>query len=139
MEVAHQRLAHAAPSTISKVLKTGAAVGLRVDDPKGKVHCEPCLMGKAQRLPFPKASKTEISKLLGLVAMDMWGPARVPTLGRRSIYVLSFIDYLSGRVWAYLLPNKEAATVLEAGTEVASEGRAPVWGEAPHPPLRQRD
>jgi len=96
------------------MVKKGTAVGLRVDDLKGKVHCEPCLMGKAQRLPFPQASKTTVKKLLGLVAMDMWGPARVPTLGRRSIYVLSFIDYLSGRVWAYLLPNKEAATVLAA-------------------------
>jgi len=114
MDLAHKRLAHAAPSTIAKMVRKGTAVGLKVDDLKGKVHCEPCLMGKAQRLPFPQASKTTVKKLLGLVAMDMWGPARVPTLGRKSIYVLSFIDYLSGRVWAYLLPNKEAATVLAA-------------------------
>ncbi|NDD85721.1 hypothetical protein EBZ38_15775, partial [bacterium] len=114
MELAHQRLAHAAPSTIVKVIKQGTVTGLQVKDLQEPVTCESCLQGKAQRLPFPKASNFKATFPLQLVSMDLWGPARVPTLGRKSLYILTLICHFSSMVWSLLLPNKESSVVQEA-------------------------
>jgi len=57
MKVAHQRLVHIAPSTISKMLKHESALGLKVLEGQEELQCEPCLQGKAHRLPFPKVSR----------------------------------------------------------------------------------
>ena len=116
MQVAHQRLAHAAPSTITKLLKHGGATGLKLQpgEEKEQVKCEPCSLGKAQRLPFPKVSKTVAEHKLELVHVDLWGPARVPTLGKQSTYVLSILDHATSYQWFRLLPSKDSATVQSA-------------------------
>jgi len=111
MDLAHQQLAHAAPSTIARVIRQGGATGLKVTDLSEHINCEACQMGKAQQLPFPKVASTKAKAPLHVVSMDLWGPARVPTLGRRALYVLSLICHYTSMVWALLLPNKESATV----------------------------
>lgn len=116
MQLAHQRLTHAAPSTIAKLAKQGSAAGFKLQQgaEKEEVQCEPCLLGKAQRLPFPKVSRTRTQHALELVHVDLWGPARVPTLGKHSTYVLSILDHHTSYQWAYLLRSKESAGVQEA-------------------------
>ncbi|CAI7854451.1 unnamed protein product [Closterium sp. NIES-54] len=73
--------------------------------------CEPCLLGKSARKPFPH----EASRALGPldeVHMDLWGPVRTSSLGG-AVYVLSLIDNFTRRVWSFPLPNKESATVAK--------------------------
>ncbi|NBU34777.1 hypothetical protein EBS40_09225, partial [bacterium] len=115
MQLAHQRLAHAAPSTIAKLHKLGSVSGFKLQQGanKDKVQCEPCLLGKAQRLPFPKTSRTKAQHKLELVHVDLWGPARVPTFGKQSVYVLSILDHYTSYHWFYLLKSKESTVVLE--------------------------
>lgn len=115
MELAHERLAHAAPSTIKKMVQRSTASGLRLDTSQPmELRCLPCQIGKAQRLPFPAATKHKSNQRLELVYMDLWGPTRVPTSGRQSRYVLSLLDDYSGHVWSLQLPDKQASTVLSA-------------------------
>jgi hypothetical protein len=114
MQLAHNRLAHAAPSTIMKMVRHSSTVGLAVREEQGDLTCEPCLLGKAHRLPFPQSSRTMASAPLELVHLDLWGPASTLTLGQQSIYVLSLLDHYSSYVWVYFLRTKESQSVQEA-------------------------
>ena len=113
MQLAHQRLAHAAPSTIKKMVQHGSSVGLNIQEGQDELICEPCLLGKAHKLPFPQVSKTVASAPLELVHMDLWGPASTPTLGQKSVYVLSILDHFSSFVWVKFLQTKESLAVQE--------------------------
>jgi len=115
MEVVHRRLVHSGVSTIREMVRQDSVTGLKVlEGEASRVHkCQTCQECKAKRLPFPAVSHTKVTQLLGLVHADLWGPVRVGTVGRGSIYVLSLMDHLSGMVWALQLPNKAAATVLQ--------------------------
>ncbi|NBV43057.1 transposase, partial [bacterium] len=115
LDLVHKRLNHVGVSTIMEMVKQGSVLGMQVQPvAKGgeKEACEACEEGKAQRLPFPRASTTPITKRLALVHADLWGPARMATLGRQAIYILSLLDHFSSHLWAFLLPNKAASTVL---------------------------
>ena len=114
LSVAHQRLAHASPSTIQKLVTNNYATGLQVAPAEGELVCQPCLMGKASKLPFPKVSPTAAEHPLELIHVDLWGPARTPTLGKQSLYVLSILDHFSSYTWVKFLKTKEAAGILEA-------------------------
>ncbi|CAI6012607.1 unnamed protein product [Closterium sp. NIES-65] len=73
--------------------------------------CEPCLLGKSARKPFPHEASWALGPL-DEVHMDLWGPVRTPPLGR-AVYVLSLIDDFTRRVWSFPLPNKESTTVVK--------------------------
>ena len=55
---------------------------------------ENCVYGKQNWVSFPSGAKRE-KWILELVHSDMFGPMSVPSLGK-SMYIVSFIDYLSG-------------------------------------------
>ena len=97
-----------------KMVRHSSTVGLAVREEQGDLTCEPCLLGKAHRLPFPQSSRTVASAPLELVHLDLWGPASTPTLGQQSIYVLSLLDHYSSYVWVYFLRTKESQSVQEA-------------------------
>ena len=102
-------------STIREMEKQGSVTGLQLEpQEKGAAMkpCQSCMEGKATKLPFPAISKTLVCKPLEVVHADLWGPARVPTKGKRSIYILSFIDRLTSYVWSYQLQDKTSASTL---------------------------
>eukprot|EP00891_Asterochloris_glomerata_P000187 jgi/Astpho2/187/Aster-x0425 len=57
------------------------------------VVCEPCILAKHHKAPFP-ASKRESTEPLELLHMDLCGPMPVPSLGG-SKYVATFLDDFS--------------------------------------------
>ncbi|CAI7920829.1 unnamed protein product, partial [Closterium sp. NIES-54] len=73
--------------------------------------CEPCLLGKSARKPFPHEASQALGPL-DEVYMDLWGPVRTSSLGG-AVYVLSLIDDFTRRVWSFPLPNKESATIAK--------------------------
>jgi histone deacetylase 1/2 len=66
--------------------------------------CEPCVMGKQVRLPFPSSESTS-TKPLELVHMDLCGPIKESLGGKR--YVATFIDDYSKYSIVRLLAYKD--------------------------------
>ena len=69
--------------------------------------CEHCLYGKKNRVSFPSGVKRAIG-ILELVHSDVFGPMKVPSLGK-SVYYVSFIDDFSRNTWIYFLKKKSKA------------------------------
>ncbi|CAI5982930.1 unnamed protein product [Closterium sp. NIES-65] len=112
LTLAHRRLGHTAPTTLQQMARGNSVLGLEIGGGNTDCSpCEPCLLGKSARKPFPH----EASRALGPldeVHMDLWGPVRTPSLGG-AVYVLSLIDDFTRRVWSFPLPNKESAIVAK--------------------------
>eukprot|EP00253_Pinus_taeda_P034618 PITA_34618 len=92
--------------------------GLQILHGKGKVEgmsnssldfdfCENCVYGKQNRVNFPSGIKRE-KHILELVHNDLFGPMKVPSLGK-SVYYVSFIDDFSSNTWIYFLKKKSEA------------------------------
>jgi 5'-3' exoribonuclease 2 len=99
----HQRLGHIGEK------------GLRILHGKGMVEgmskssldfdfCENCVYGKQNRVSFPFGSK-KAKQILELVHSDVFGPVKVPSLGKY-VYYVSFIDEFSRNTWIYFLKKK---------------------------------
>ncbi|CAI7868965.1 unnamed protein product [Closterium sp. NIES-54] len=112
LTLAHRRLGHTAPTTLQLMARGNSVLGLEIRGGSTDCSpCEPCLLGKSARKPFPH----EASRALGSldeVHMNLWGPVRTPSQGG-VVYVLSLIDDFTRRVWSFPLPNKESATVAK--------------------------
>ena len=67
--------------------------------------CENCVYGKQNRVSFPSRSNRE-KHILELVYSDVFGPMKVPSLGK-SVYYVSFIDDFSRNTWIYFLKKKD--------------------------------
>eukprot|EP00253_Pinus_taeda_P006863 PITA_06863 len=65
---------------------------------------ENCVYGKQNRVSFPSGSK-RAKKILELVHSDVFGPVKVPSLGK-SVYYVSFIDEFSRNTWICFLKKK---------------------------------
>jgi len=63
--------------------------------------CEPCILAKAQQLPFIRSTIVYTNPLL-MVFIDVWGPAPIATRNRVRYYI-AFIDAYSRYTWLYLL------------------------------------
>eukprot|EP00253_Pinus_taeda_P013028 PITA_13028 len=99
----HQRLGHIGEK------------GLRILHGKGMVEgmsnssldfefCENCVYGKQNRVSFPSGGK-RTKQILELVHSEVFGPVKVPSLGK-SVYYVSFIDDFSRNTWIYFLKKK---------------------------------
>eukprot|EP00253_Pinus_taeda_P020721 PITA_20721 len=56
------------------------------------------------RVIFPSSGKT-VKHILELVHNEVFGPVKVPSLGK-SVYYVSFIDDFSRNIWIYFLKKK---------------------------------
>ena len=65
---------------------------------------ENCVYGKKNRVSFPSGSK-RAKQILELLHNDVFGPVKVPSLGK-SMYYVSFIDDFSSNTWIYFLKKK---------------------------------
>src|ERR1700733_8975413 len=94
----HQRLGHIGEK------------GLRILHGKGMVEgmsnisldfdfCENCVYGKQNWVSFPSSGKRK-KHILELVHSDVFGPVKVPSLGK-SVYYVSFIDDFSRNTCVY--------------------------------------
>lgn len=56
--------------------------------------CEGCIMGKQHKIPFPKASQSNSTKILELVHSNVCGPIQTTSFGGAKYFTL-FIDDFS--------------------------------------------
>ena len=69
-------------------------------------------MGKHTRRPF-HANENRETTIGERTYIDLWGPSHVQSTGGCS-YMMPCVDGYSGHIETYFLPNKEAATTLDA-------------------------
>ena len=74
---AHRKLGHIAPSAIKYAIAKGHTTSIQLDSESKPEFCEACAKAKAARQPFPKESKTCMTKYGEHVHWDLWGPASV--------------------------------------------------------------
>jgi transposase InsO family protein len=83
--------------------------GLTIDDPTQPFQqCEPCIQAKQHRQSFPKEAEHRSEQPGELTYSDVWGPARVASIGG-SKYYISFTDDHSRRCTPLFMKNKHEA------------------------------
>ncbi len=104
METWHMRFAHLGISRITELQKRALVDGLNIKDGEcagGK--CEPCILGNQKRRPFDADVEPE-TVVLVWVMVDIWGPARVRSIGGAK-YALVFADDATSWCTPYYLSN----------------------------------
>jgi hypothetical protein len=95
-ELWHARLSHAAYSTLEHMARSGSVQGINVGAPDfaraANQLCEPCVMGKQVRAPFP-TSTTKTQAPLELLHTDVAGPMPAKSLGGSYYYFTVLDDY----------------------------------------------
>lgn len=100
----HRRLGHASYQVMKK-MRAGAVDGVNFADGDGQIYnCEICAKGKQIKKPF-SASQSESTEILQLIHSDVMGPQKTRSLGH-ALYLLTFIDDYSRKVFVYFLKNK---------------------------------
>ena len=74
---AHQKLSHIAPSAIKYAIAKGHITGIQLDPESKPEFCKACAKAKVAWQPFPKESKTRVTKYGECIHWDLWGPALV--------------------------------------------------------------
>ena len=100
----HMRLGHMSERGMDELTKQGLLCGQKT----GKLDfCEHCIFGKQCRVKF-RTAVHRTKGTLDYIHSDLWGPSRVPSLGG-GLYMLTFIDDYSRKVWVYILKHKHEA------------------------------
>jgi hypothetical protein len=116
-ELWHRRFCNAGWETLARMAQDNLVDGLPVSAERfgkaGKTVCEPCVLGKQTRKPFP-ASSRESCGPFNLIHTDVCGPMPTKTPGGNR-YFVGFIDDYSRCAVIQLLENKnQVKTALSA-------------------------
>jgi hypothetical protein len=94
-ELWHRRFGHLSYGNLAKVQRHDMVTGMDVSEKEFQARtgetCEPCVMGKQHRLPFPESSPSSTEQL-DLLHMDVGGPMPEPSLGGSRYYVTLLDD-----------------------------------------------
>eukprot|EP00253_Pinus_taeda_P001427 PITA_01427 len=99
----HQRLGHIGEKGLRILHGKGMVEGMSNSSLDFDFY-ENCVYGKQNRVSFPSGGK-RAKQILKLVHNDVFGPVKVPSLGK-SVYYVSFIDDFSRNTWIYFLNKK---------------------------------
>ena len=98
----HMHLGHAGEKSLQSLIKQGLLKGAK----SCKLgFCEHCVYGKQTRVKFQSAIHNT-KGILDYVHTDVWGPAKVASLGGMH-YFITFVDDFSRRVWVYTIKAKD--------------------------------
>ena len=99
----HQRLRHIGEKGLRIIHGKGMVEGMS-NNSLDFDFCENCVCGKQNRVSYPFGSK-RAKQILELMHSDVFGPMKVPSLGK-SVYYVSFIDDFSRNIRIYFLKKK---------------------------------
>ncbi|XP_042064265.1 uncharacterized mitochondrial protein AtMg00300-like [Salvia splendens] len=100
----HSRLDNVGEKGINELAKQGV---IKIDAYDGLKKCEPCILGKAKKLPFTSGKHTSTTPF-AYAHSDLWGPSQVESMSGGK-YFISIIDDYSRKVWVYILKDKSQA------------------------------
>lgn len=104
-EIWHRRMGHFHYNGIQNMIKADSAKNLII---KGEIKdkiCETCIEAKATRASC-KETNTTTKQILERIHMDVWGPSKITSVGRKK-YFLSIIDDFSRKSWVYAIARKD--------------------------------
>ena len=112
---------------VAKVSKLEAGKGLPKFGKVKKTICGACQMGKQTMASHHKVNVIATSRCLELLYVDLMGPTRTESLGRKR-YIMVIVDDFSRYTWVEFLRKKlEACEKLEIlCKKLQNEKRAPV-------------
>ena len=93
---------------MAKVSKLEAVVGLPKFGKVKKNVCGPCQMGKQTKSAHPKVNVVATSRPLELLHVDLMGPTRIESMGRKR-YIMVVVDDFSRCSWVEFLREKSKA------------------------------
>jgi len=99
----HERLGHIREKGLRILHGKGMVEGMSNNSLDFDFY-ENCVYGKHNRVSFP-SNGNRVKQILELVHSDVFGPVKVPSLGK-SMYYVSFIDDFSRNTWIYFLKKK---------------------------------
>jgi hypothetical protein len=101
----HRRLCHIRPDLLEKAIRGNVATGMHVEGSSpAPSHCEPCIVGKHHRDPFPHKASHRATAILERIHSDLHKLPVLTASGYR--YWVTFIDDYSRYSWVYLLRKK---------------------------------
>src|SRR5947209_362323 len=107
-ELWHRRFGHLGYDNLERLVREDLVKGINL--PAGSFKdakpttCEPCIMAKHHKAPFP-SSERETSKALDLIHMDLCGPMPVASIGGNK-YVATFLDDFSKMSFVRIIDSK---------------------------------
>ena len=88
----HRRFGHISISGLERLKREGLVDGLAVDESSiTSPTCESCIQAKQAHRPFPKEAEHRSEITRERIVGDVWGPARVQSIGGW-LYYISFLD-----------------------------------------------
>ena len=123
----HRRFGHISISGLERLKREELVDGLTVDETSiASPTCESCIQAKQAHRPFPKEAEHR-SEIAGeRIVGDVWGPARVQSIGGWTYYV-SFLDDAKRLSTVLFLKRKSDAyqRIREYGAVVKRKFRKP--------------
>jgi len=104
----HCKMGHINHDDLCKMVKEGMVKKIELDFNLKPKFCKVCVKAKADRKPFLKKSKMVYMAYGEKVIANLWGPARVESLGGKKYYFL-FQDLSSHKKKVYFLWAKSDA------------------------------
>ena len=99
----HERLAHVNHDTIRKMITSNSVVGLNIIGELSAAPCDPCIIGKMHRMPFPKG-RERAEEVGGIIHSDVVEMNVPSSTGKRFYWI--FKDGFSGFKAAYTMKHK---------------------------------
>ena len=116
VQMLHHRLAHFSNDTIVKMIRTGAMEGFGFSSATADrdfPFCEPCELGKAKALPFPKVTSNQVAtRPLQRTHMDSTGRAPVAAIDGGYYYALYALDGHTNYLRRYFCQTKEQMSAM---------------------------
>jgi transposase InsO family protein len=112
----HRRMGHAGYENLAKMVQDDLVEGVGVKPSAFRALktsvCEPCIIGKQTRQPFPE-SESVSTEPLELVHMDVCKPMPVPSIGGSRYFATFLDDYSKLSVVVPMKQKSEVAKVTE--------------------------
>lgn len=119
-ELWHRRYGHLGYSNLAKMQRLDMVKGISVTESAFKAAgngvCEPCVLAKQHRQPFP-ASESKSTRKLELIHMDVCGPMQETSIGG-SRYFATFLDDFSRL--SVVVPIAHKSDVVKTTRDVIS-------------------
>lgn len=115
-ELWHRRFAHLGYDNLAKLQRNNMVTGINITADAFKTAsqgtlCEPCVMGKQHRLPFP-TSESSTSRPLELLHTDLCGPLPVTSTGGSDYFVTILDDYTKLSIVCPLASKSDTAAAV---------------------------
>ena len=90
----HHCYGHALIHSLQQMITNKMVDGLKVDtNSNSSFQCQACVVAKISRTPFPKYGVMQAIDVGDITHSDLWGPARIKSIGKNLYYMALINDY----------------------------------------------